>query len=261
MKARHVVEAEAKDWINRISQPYKYDLYRQEFIDYLENTLIPSLRDSGSEATAEEFELGAQILKSGYHPSGDSEQNLADWVSWLQNTWIPDLRQDGYEATADDVDTLIRFLHGQGHPDVRPQSSSYDLHPHRRPDDEVEESAKDFILSLRPRRLGDHWELYISGDLNDPNRSYDAIPVELTWKTDKGYFPNTQDGPYNLAADVSKHLKTLSYGDTDEAYSEILGHYFDQIYQKVAEGIFSGDIDGSVGPRKWELSDVSNDPF
>ena len=45
-------------------QEAEYDGWtRNEFIDFLENTLIPDLYDSGNDATAEDFETALKFIK------------------------------------------------------------------------------------------------------------------------------------------------------------------------------------------------------
>ena len=39
-------------------------LTKEEYIAYLETTLIPDLRESGMEATAEDFETAVMLLKA-----------------------------------------------------------------------------------------------------------------------------------------------------------------------------------------------------
>lgn len=130
--------ADARHWIKRAARPYSDDALREQFIDFLEHTLIPDLYDSGMEATAEEFETGIGILRR--EPTQENFQNMEIrlWVRWLQDTWIPDLRRSGNTETANDVDTMIRFIAGRGYW-VHPSGLSYDRYPNRMKGDDDED--------------------------------------------------------------------------------------------------------------------------
>lgn len=73
-----------------------------EYLDYLKNTLIPDLKDSGSEATAEDFE---EIVKNLEAKTYDEE-----FVDYLENTLIPDLWDSGKGATAEDFEQGVYFM-------------------------------------------------------------------------------------------------------------------------------------------------------
>ena len=74
----------------------------EDFADFLSNILVPDLKDSGMDATAEDFEYLVQLLDTG--------QWDEDFVSFLEETLIPDLKESGTEATAEDFETGLKFL-------------------------------------------------------------------------------------------------------------------------------------------------------
>ncbi len=122
------LESRAKSFFKRASRPYSDEALRTEFINYLQNQLIPDLKDSGQDAAAEEFETGVRLLQQEPTQAAFQDADVRGWVAWLQDTWVPDLRASGTHATADDVDTLIRFIAGRGYW-VLPQG--HDRYPNR----------------------------------------------------------------------------------------------------------------------------------
>ena len=74
----------------------------EEFIDFLEGTLIPDLKESGSEFTAEDFEKLVGMLRSG--------KKDAQFINFLKKTLIPDLKKSGMVETAKDFVSGLKFL-------------------------------------------------------------------------------------------------------------------------------------------------------
>ena len=74
----------------------------EDFADFLSNILVPDLKDSGMDATAEDFEYLVQLLDTG--------QWDEDFAVFLEGTLIPDLKESGTEATAEDFETGLKFL-------------------------------------------------------------------------------------------------------------------------------------------------------
>lgn len=75
---------------------------RRDFADYLERTLIPDLKESGLEATAEDFEECVGLIRSG--------QKDPAFADWLSSTLIPDLKESGRIYTAQDFQKCVRFI-------------------------------------------------------------------------------------------------------------------------------------------------------
>jgi len=73
-----------------------------DFITFLETTLIPDLKDSGKTETANDFEKGVELLKNN--------KTDEEFVTFLQDTLIPDLIDSGTEATANDFEELIYWM-------------------------------------------------------------------------------------------------------------------------------------------------------
>lgn len=70
-----------------------------EWLDFLKDTLIPDLYDSGKDATAEDFERGVRMIEG----EEDIDKGFA---LWLRDTLIPDLLESGYSETAKDFHDL-----------------------------------------------------------------------------------------------------------------------------------------------------------
>lgn len=74
----------------------------EDFVDFLQMTLIPDLRASGTIETAKDFEKGVNLITSG---TRDDE-----FIAFLQNTLIPDLRASGIIHTAEDFEEMVEWM-------------------------------------------------------------------------------------------------------------------------------------------------------
>ncbi|MBF0556375.1 MAG: hypothetical protein HQK96_17800 [Nitrospirae bacterium] len=86
-----------------------------DYIEYLNDTLIPDLKENGSTATAEDFAILMHILKTGaIPPKGENDESewatVEDFRKYLEETLIPDLKESGRTATADDFEEGLRYL-------------------------------------------------------------------------------------------------------------------------------------------------------
>jgi hypothetical protein len=75
---------------------------RREYVEFLDNTLIPDLKESGYEATAEDFEECSRLIRAGKKDAG--------FADWLSRTLIPDLKASGRIYTAQDFQRCVRFI-------------------------------------------------------------------------------------------------------------------------------------------------------
>jgi len=75
-----------------------------KFITYLEETLIPDLKEMGRTKTAEDFEAAIGYIKS------PGARGAGKFVVYLNNTLIPDLKEAGMTSTAKDFGTAIRLI-------------------------------------------------------------------------------------------------------------------------------------------------------
>jgi hypothetical protein len=85
----------------------------EDYIDYLEGTLIPDLRESGNDATADDFEKVIEMLKYDERDKRFVYKGrfiYAEFVDYLKDTLIPDLRDSGMEATAEDFEEGLYWL-------------------------------------------------------------------------------------------------------------------------------------------------------
>jgi hypothetical protein len=79
-----------------------------EYLNYLKNTYIPDLKESGKEATAEDFEAMVAFIE-GAESYGDWE-NKEEFISFLKNTLIPDLKISEDIFTVEDFEEGIKYL-------------------------------------------------------------------------------------------------------------------------------------------------------
>lgn len=75
---------------------------RREYVNFLDRTLIPDLKDSGYEATAEDFEECSRLIRAGKTDDG--------FAGFLRHTLIPDLMQSGRIETARDFAKCARYI-------------------------------------------------------------------------------------------------------------------------------------------------------
>lgn len=73
-----------------------------EFIFYLNHTLIPDLYNSGRDATAEDFETCALNIERGIYDE--------NFIEYLENILIPDLYESGRDATAEDFEIAVGYM-------------------------------------------------------------------------------------------------------------------------------------------------------
>ena len=73
---------------------------KEEFMDYLNQRLIPDLQESGYEATARDFTVCLAFM----------EWDKGGFISYLVNVLIPDLRESGHHETAKDFAKAVHFL-------------------------------------------------------------------------------------------------------------------------------------------------------
>ena len=80
---------------------------KAEYIAYLEETLIPDLKESGKEFTAEDFETMVKFLRGAEVADEWSKER---YIEFLEETLIPDLKESGAEYTAEDFQRGVSFL-------------------------------------------------------------------------------------------------------------------------------------------------------
>ncbi|MDD5651644.1 MAG: hypothetical protein PHF86_14715 [Candidatus Nanoarchaeia archaeon] len=74
----------------------------EDYIDYLEGTLIPDLREAGMDATADDFETVVEMLKN--------RARDVKFEIYLKDTLIPGLHESGRDATAEDFEEGLYWL-------------------------------------------------------------------------------------------------------------------------------------------------------
>ena len=75
-----------------------------DFREFLSETLIPDLRESGQDATADDFETAVGYLTYG------KDKKYRAWKKFIVGRLVPDLRASDYRATAKDFMTAIKFI-------------------------------------------------------------------------------------------------------------------------------------------------------
>lgn len=85
---------------------------KSDYIEYLNDTLIPDLKDSGSAETAKDFEYIVEIIKTGKLPETATEywDSLEEFIGYLEKTLIPDLKESGRTATAEDFEEGMKYI-------------------------------------------------------------------------------------------------------------------------------------------------------
>lgn len=88
----------------------------KDFIVFLEQTLIPDFRESGSEGYVEDFEEGLDFIEAyeehgkfvegRYHRKG----GVDDYLDYLENTIIPDTIEGGMPETAEDLKRMAKMI-------------------------------------------------------------------------------------------------------------------------------------------------------
>lgn len=82
---------------------------KQKLINFLEGTLIPDLKESGSDAMAEDFETGIAYLRGAHGKQGMFE-DVDHYMDFLEGTLIPDLYESGRDAMAEDYESVLFYL-------------------------------------------------------------------------------------------------------------------------------------------------------
>jgi hypothetical protein len=81
---------------------------RRDFIDFLENTLIPDMYESDPDSyVARDFEALVAFLRGAQDAEGFRRR---DFMDFLEDTLIPDLRSSGVTSTANDFARGLRYL-------------------------------------------------------------------------------------------------------------------------------------------------------
>lgn len=82
--------------------------YGWTFVDFLKKRLIPDLRESGMDATADDYQRGISLYrdKKGVLPI----TSFMNYLKYLRETLIPDLKASGSEATAADFERMYKMV-------------------------------------------------------------------------------------------------------------------------------------------------------
>lgn len=82
--------------------------YGWTFVDFLKKRLIPDLRESGMDATADDYQRGISLYrdKKGVLPI----TSFMNYLKYLRETLIPDLKASGSESTAADFERMYKMV-------------------------------------------------------------------------------------------------------------------------------------------------------
>lgn len=94
---------------------------RTAFAQYLRETLIPDLRESGKDETARTFEACLFFITQPYSTmyrgwNGEREDlKRAVFIEWLEDIVIPDYIESGSTCTADDFAEAVQHMKRTAH--------------------------------------------------------------------------------------------------------------------------------------------------
>ena len=82
--------------------------YGWTFVEFLKKRLIPDLRESGMDATADDYQRGISLYrdKKGVLPITSS----MNYLKYLRETLIPDLKASGSDSTAADFERMYKMV-------------------------------------------------------------------------------------------------------------------------------------------------------
>lgn len=79
----------------------------ENFIRFLEQTLIPDLKESGDKFMARDFEHAIKFMNGAKRVSGKTRKQFIEYMEGLEK----DIREGGREFTADDYFTAVKFIY------------------------------------------------------------------------------------------------------------------------------------------------------
>jgi hypothetical protein len=89
---------------------------KTDYVEYLQDKLIPDLKENGNTATAQDFETLLYVIKTGNVQRDPDDHEANEWASvedfkkYLEGTLVPDLKESGRIATADDFEEGMKYL-------------------------------------------------------------------------------------------------------------------------------------------------------
>jgi len=86
----------------------KKEAGKEDYIKYLKETYIPDLRESGKDATADDFETMIDFIEGKEKSHGYTPETFR---SFLESTLIPDLKESGDDATIEDFEEGLDYLY------------------------------------------------------------------------------------------------------------------------------------------------------
>ena len=94
------------EWVESVTKGTRMNPAQSfsDFREFLSETLIPDLRESGMDSTADDFESAVKYLTYG------RDRNYPKWKTFITKTLVPDLRESGYKETAKDFMTAVKFI-------------------------------------------------------------------------------------------------------------------------------------------------------
>jgi len=140
-----------------------------EFRAYLTEILIPDLRDSGMNSTADDFETASYYMTRG------RDKKYPAWRNFIMKTLVPDLKESGQVMTAKDFVTAVKYIDAGRSVVKNPVApSGY----HYMPDGRLMADSEHSV-SMNPKDQGDY---------NSPEVSivYKAKYSELGWQGSGG---------------------------------------------------------------------------
>ena len=106
-------KAMAKELGIKGEKPVKLSRSDQRFVDFLEETLIPDFKESGSEGYVDDFETAVKYIKDPHRGKVSHWDSAEDFIYYLRETIGPDTAESGKDATADDLFEAADIIEGR----------------------------------------------------------------------------------------------------------------------------------------------------
>ena len=87
---------------------------REDFLDYLHNTIIPDTIESGRTETARDLKTLAKVIETGKLPRNSGFSTVMDFVGFLRDTLIPDLKEMGSTGYVKDFTEGLKHISRRG---------------------------------------------------------------------------------------------------------------------------------------------------
>lgn len=219
---------------------------KDDFIRYLEDTLIPDLEDSQSKDTARDFKEVVARLKDddSFEYEHDSKEEL---VQYLKGTLIPDLKDSGKEATAEDFtegaewldESIKRLFEGKSPPTCSKCNKAHWAFNkcsgggEEKKEDEPEEKKED----VEEKKITE--EMFAPASFDELKERMGDEKFNIAVKFINERWPGRLDSE-GFTGYLKEWFDRFAKG-TEWAYSDYTGR---EILMKIAPDVYPDDLDG-----------------